>query len=68
MNLSLYSLRQKGNLVYEYNPFYNYQTSVNLYKVSTDVGDVLCPEGMAVNSKNGQILRLRKNEINSNVE
>ena len=32
-NISVYlnTLRQKGYLAYEYNPFHNYQTNVNLY-------------------------------------
>ena len=35
MNLKLYlsTLRNKGYLAYEYNPFHNYQTNVDLYKV-----------------------------------
>jgi hypothetical protein len=28
------SLRQKGNLAYEYNPLYNYQTDVDLYIIN----------------------------------
>ena len=35
-NIKVYlnTLRQKGYLAYEYNPFHNYQTNVNLYKDS----------------------------------
>ena len=58
MNLGvyLYTLRQKGYLAYEYNPFRNYQTNVDLSIVNTDVGEVLVPRGCAVNTKNGEIL------------
>lgn len=52
----LNSLRQKGYLAYEYNPFHNYQTDVDLYEVSTDVGLVLVPKEQAVNTKNGELL------------
>ena len=60
MNLSvyLYTLRQKGYLAYEYNPLRNYQTDVDLYKVDTDVGEVLVPKGCAANRKNFQLLAL----------
>ena len=61
INVYLSTLRQKGNLAYEYNPFHNYQTDVDLYKVSTNVGDVLVPKGYAVNSKNGEILTKKGN-------
>ena len=52
----LNTLRQKGNLAYEYNPFHNYQTDVDLYEVSTNIGTILVPLGQAVNSKNGELL------------
>ena len=48
----LYTLKQKGNLSYSYNPFYNYQTDENLYEKD----GFIIPEGKAINPKNGQIL------------
>ena len=55
MDLKVYlnTLRQKGYLAYEYNPFHNYQTDVDLYKVANKF---IVPKGQAVNSKNGEIL------------
>jgi len=53
----LSTLRQKGYLAYEYNPFYNYQTDVDLYKVTTDVGDILVPKGYAASKKTGRLLK-----------
>jgi len=35
LDVYLYTLKQKGYLAYEYNPFRNYQTDVDLYKVET---------------------------------
>ena len=52
----LNTLQQKGYLAYEYNPFHNYQTDVDLYEVDTDVGKVLVPKNQAVNNKNGELL------------
>lgn len=54
-NISVYlnTLRQKGYLAYEYNPFHNYQTNVNLYQYDNKY---LIPEGCAINLKNGMIL------------
>ena len=49
------TLQQKGNLAYEYNPFRNYQTDVDLYIIDTNVGKILVPEGKAV-SNTGNIL------------
>ena len=53
MKLKTYlsTVEREGNLKYEYNPFHNYQTDVDLYEVSTDVGTVLVPKGKAVHSK-----------------
>ena len=56
----LNTLRQKGYLAYEYNPFHNYQTDVDLYEVSTDVGKVLVPKEQAVNKRNGELLTKKK--------
>ena len=55
MDLKVYlnTLRQKGYLAYEYNPFHNYQTDVDLYKVANKF---IVPKCQAVNSKNGEIL------------
>lgn len=61
INVYLSTLRQKGNLAYEYNPFHNYQTDVDLYEISTNVGKVLVPKGYAVNYKNGEILTKKGN-------
>ena len=62
MKLKTYlsTVEREGNLKYEYNPFHNYQTDVDLYEVSTDVGTVLVPKGKAVHSKNGRILTEKK--------
>ena len=58
IELSVYlnTLRQKGYLAYEYNPFHNFQTDIDLYEVETDVGKVIIPKFSAVNTKNGEIL------------
>ena len=53
IGIQLYTLRQKGYLAYEYNPFRNYQTDVDLYLIDDKY---LVPKGMAVNIKNGQLL------------
>ena len=54
-NISVYlnTLRQSGYLAYEYNPFHNYQTNVDLYLVNNKF---LVPKSKAVNPKNGEIL------------
>ena len=52
-NVYLNTLRQKGNLAYEYNPLYNYQTDVDLYIVEDNY---IVPTGQAVNIKNGELL------------
>lgn len=52
INVYLNSLRQKGYLAYEYNPFHNYQTNEDLYKIDK----YLVPKGKAVNKTNGEIL------------
>lgn len=59
-NVYLNTLRQKGYLAYEYNPFHNYQTDVDLYELSTDIGKVLVPKGQAVNKRNGELLTKKK--------
>ena len=58
LNLTTYlsTLQQKGYLAYEYNPFHNYQTDVDLYEIDTNIGKVLVPEGQAVNKDNGELL------------
>ena len=55
MNFNVYlnTLRQKGNLAYEYNPLYNYQTNVDLYIIDNKY---IVPSGQAVNIKNGELL------------
>ena len=52
-NVYLNTLRQKGNLAYEYNPLHNYQTDVNLYLIDNTY---IVPEGQAINIKNGELL------------
>ena len=52
-NLFLNTLRQQGNLAYEYNPFYNYQTDVDLCKIDDTY---IVPRDCAVNIKTGDIL------------
>ena len=56
----LNTLQQKGNLAYEYNPFYNYQTKENL--VETVKEKFLIPEGKAVDIRNGKILIFENNK------
>ena len=73
MNLNLYlsSLREKGYLAYEYNPFHNYQTDVDLYKVTYSGSTFIIPENKAVNPKNGNILNRKtyiENYTDSNDE
>lgn len=53
----LNSLRQEGNLAYEYNPFHNYQTEQTLYLVNNTF---IVPEKCIVNTKNGEILNKYK--------
>jgi hypothetical protein len=48
----IYSLPTKGNLAWEYHPFHNYQTDVDLYKWN----NFLIPEGCAVDIRTGEIL------------
>ena len=57
ISVYLNTLRQKGYLAYEYNPFHNYQTNVNLYQYDDKY---LIPEGCAINLKNGMILHSKK--------
>lgn len=52
INTYINSLRQKGDLAYEYNPFYNFQTNVDLYKID----NFIVPENQAVNIKTGELL------------
>jgi len=51
----LSTLETKGNLAYEYNPFHNYQTNVDLYKYETDIGTVIASDKAKV-LKNGLVL------------
>ena len=55
MNFNVYlnTLRQKGNLAYEYNPLYNYQTDTDLYLIDNKY---IVPAGQAVYIKNGELL------------
>ena len=59
-NVYLNTLRQKGNLVYEYNPLYNYQTDVDLYIVDNKY---IVPKGKAVNLKNGELLTEKEKNL-----
>ena len=52
-NVFLNTLRQKGHLVYEYNPFHNFQTDVDLYIIDDKY---IVPSEQAVNPKNGELL------------
>ena len=56
VNVYLDTLRQKGYLAYEYNPFHNYQTDVDLSMVD----GFLIPYGQAINPKNGELLTKKK--------
>ena len=60
----LSTLRQKGNLAYEYNPLYNYQTDVDLYLIDNKY---IVPAGQAVNTKNGEILTKKSVYVSSNL-
>ena len=55
MDIQVYlnTLRQKGYLAYEYNPFYNYQTKEDLYLIDNKF---LVPKGQAVNKNTGELL------------
>ena len=55
----LNTLRQKGNLAYEYNPFFNYQTDSDLYLIDDKY---IVPATKAVNLKNGEILNKKNNK------
>ena len=55
----LNTLRQKGNLAYEYNPLYNYQTDTDLYIIQDKY---IVPAQKAVNIKNGEILNKKNNK------
>lgn len=55
INTYLNVLKQKGNMAYEYNPFFNYQTNENLIEKD----GFLIPEGKAVDKRNGKILMLK---------
>ena len=59
LKVYLLTLRQKGYLAYEYNPFHNYQTDVDLYEVDTEIGKVLMPKNSVINTKNGEFLTLK---------
>lgn len=52
INTALYLFRNKGNMAYEYNPFHNYQTNVDLYEYN----GVKFPKGTALNRNNYEIL------------
>ena len=54
MNLYINSLKQKGDLAYEYSPLYNFQTSENL--LIDETNGIIFPEGESYDSKTGQIL------------
>jgi len=54
INVYLNTLRQKGYLAYEYNPFHNYQTDVDLWLYDDKY---LIPDKCALNTKNGEILK-----------
>ena len=47
------TLRQKGNLAYEYNPLHNYQTNKDLYIIDNKY---IIPYDQAINKKNGELL------------
>ena len=53
------TLRQKGNLAYEYNPLFNYQTDSDLYIIDDKY---IVPAGKAINIKNGEILNKKNNK------
>ena len=53
INLYLNTLKQQGNLAYEYNPLYNFQTDEDLYIIDNKY---VIPEGKAINLNNGEIL------------
>jgi hypothetical protein len=59
INVYLNTLRQKGNLAYEYNPLHNFQTNEDLYIIDNKY---IIPYGKAVNLKNGEILVQKDNK------
>lgn len=58
INSYIYSIPNKGNMSWEYNPFRNYQVGVDVYKWK----DFLIPKGSAINIKNGQLLTRKGND------
>ena len=52
IDVLLSSLRQKGNLAYEYNPLHNYQTDVDLYKLEINGRTFLLEEYEGINIDN----------------
>ena len=54
----LNTLRQKGNLAYEYNPLHNYQTDVDLCLIDDTY---IIPKDQAINKKNGELLTKNDN-------
>ena len=52
-NVYINTLRQKGNLAYEYNPLHNYQTNKDLYIIDKKY---IIPYDQAINKKNGELL------------
>lgn len=67
ITLSVYlnTLRQKGYLAYEYNPFYNYQTNTDLYLIDKQF---YVPKGCAVNIRNGEILTKKHVLVGNNYQ
>jgi len=64
INVYLNTLRQKGNLAYEYNPFHNFQTDEDLYIIDNKY---IVPKGKAVNINNGEILNSKKSDENTTI-
>ena len=61
-NLFLSTLKQKGNLAYEYHPLHNYQIDQNLYEIDTAVGKILVPYGCAVDRNTGEIVEIMEKQ------
>ena len=63
-SIYLNTLRQKGNLAYEYNPLHNYQTDKDLYLID---GKFIVPSDQAVNTKNGELLTKGRDKSNNSI-
>jgi len=59
----IYSLPNSGNMAWEYNPFHNYQTSVDIYEKE----GYYIPDGQAINRLNGELLTKNVKDIKNDI-